>query len=137
MKFRTTKKAINAGYGTRIEIGYADLQNLLKYKNAVAYTTRPEGWGADIYDFGNVAIVTGYAPFGNFRPDYDMVHRYDEAAEKAFEVARAKFLPAPSGYYAWENYNAECKARCEALLDRFITKCLNMKWHKGVDDGGI
>ena len=137
MKFRTTKKAVNAGYGTRIEVGYADLQFLLKYKDAVAYTTRIEGWGADIYDFGNVAIVTGYAPFGNFRPDYDMVHRYDKAAEKAYETLRAMYLPDKHGIYAWTAYNDACKAKCIELTDRFIDRCLAIKWNKAVDDGGI
>ena len=137
MKFRTTKKAVNAGYGTRTEIGYADLQFLLKYKTPVAYTTRPEGWGADIYDFGNVAIVTGYAPFGNFRPDYDMVHRYDKAAEKACEVCRAMYLSDTSGSFNWEKYLDSCKAKCDELTEKFIAKCLDIKWHKGVDDGGI
>ena len=137
MKFKTTKKAVNEGYGTRIEIGYADLQFLLKYKDPAAYTTRTEGWGADIYDFGNVAIVTGYAPFGNFRPDYDMVHRYDKAAEKACEVCRAMYLPSGTGLYEWETYRSACKAKCDELIEKFIAKCLDIKWHKGVDDGGI
>ena len=82
MKYKTTKKAVNAGYGIRICIGYADLQHLLYYRSPVAYITRAEGWAADIYDFGNVAIVTGYAPFGNVKPDYELVRCYDRMARE-------------------------------------------------------
>lgn len=81
MKFRTTKKAIMNGYDTVICIGYCDLQHLLNYKSPVAYTARREGWGADIYDFGDTAIVTGYAPFGTVRPDYSMVRAYEDKAK--------------------------------------------------------
>ena len=41
------------------------------------------GWAADIYDMsGGVAIVTGYAPFGNIRPSYELRERYETQAEK-------------------------------------------------------
>ena len=137
MKYRTSKKAVNAGYGTRIEVGYAELQFLLKYKDPVAYTTRVEGWGADIYDFGNVAIVTGYSPFGNFRPGYEICRRYDKAAEKACEACRAMYLPDGAGTYDWQKYRDACEARCRELTDKFINKCLAMKWNKAEDDGGL
>jgi len=81
MKFRTTKKAIMNGYDTVICIGYCDLQHLLNYESPVAYTARREGWGADIYDFGGTAIVTGYAPFGTIRPKYELVREYEDKAK--------------------------------------------------------
>ena len=66
MKFKTTQKEIKANYNTIICVPYCGLQNLLNYESPVAYTVRREGWAADIYDMGGgVAIVTGYAPFGN------------------------------------------------------------------------
>ena len=123
MKYRTSKKAVNEGYGTRIVVPYCDLQFLLNYRNPVAYTTRVEGWAADIYDFGNVAIVTGYAPFGNFRPGYEICRRYDEAARKICCDYTMKY--------------EEQKAKCDELIDKFIDKCLAMKWHKAEDDGGL
>ena len=82
MKFKTTKKAIRANYNTIIAVGYCSLQNLLDCQQPAAYTVRAEGWGADIYTFGGVAIVTGYAPFGNVRPKYDLVKKYDDEAAK-------------------------------------------------------
>ena len=42
-----------------------------------------EEWAADIYDMGGgVAITMGYAPFGSVRPSYEVVKRYENAAEK-------------------------------------------------------
>ena len=84
MKFKTTQKAIREGYNTIICVGYCNLQTVLAYENPIAYTSRREGWAADIYDMGgNVAIVTGYAPFGNVRPGYDICRKYEKQAEKS------------------------------------------------------
>lgn len=83
MKFKTTQKTIKTNYNTIICIPYCGLQNLLNYESPVAYTVRREGWAADIYDMGGgVAIVTGYAPFGNVRPSYELRERYETGAEK-------------------------------------------------------
>lgn len=83
MKFKTTQKAVKAGYTTVIAVPYCDLQYLLNYESPVAYTVRREGWGADIYNMGGgVAIATGYAPFGNVRPSYEQVKAVEEQAEK-------------------------------------------------------
>lgn len=83
MKFKTTQKAIRANYNEIIYIPYCNLQNLLNYESPVAYTARREGWAADIYDMGGgVAIVTGYAPFGNIRPSYELREQYEKQAEK-------------------------------------------------------
>ena len=59
------------------------MQTLLSYESPVAYWVLREGWGADIYDMGGgVAIVTGYAPFGNIRPSYELRKWYETQAEK-------------------------------------------------------
>ena len=83
MKYKTTKKAVNEGYKNKICVTYCGLQNLLCYENEVAYITRREGWACDIYEInGSTAIITGYAPFGNIRPAYETIRKYDLAAEK-------------------------------------------------------
>lgn len=83
MKFKTTQKEIRANFNKIICIPYCGLQTLLNYESPVAYTVRREGWGADIYDIGGgVAIVTGYAPFGNVRPSCDICRKYEKQAEK-------------------------------------------------------
>lgn len=82
MKYKTTRKEIMSGYKNVISVSYCGLQNLLHYKSPIAYTTRREGWGADIYDVGNnTAIVTGYAPFGNIRADYETCQRFERQAQ--------------------------------------------------------
>ena len=82
MKFRVTQKEIKANFEKIISVPYCSLQNLLNWESPVAYTTRREGWAAYIYDMGGgVAIVTGYAPFGNIRPAYELRERYEKQAE--------------------------------------------------------
>lgn len=107
MKFHTTKKAVNAGYSDKICVSYCNLQTLLTFENPVAYTDRREGWAADIYDMGGgVAIITGYAPFGNIRPDYETQRRYEEQARQIrYDYSRT-----------WE----EQKAALQELLREFV-----------------
>ena len=85
MKYRTTQKAVKEGYTYTIQVPYCELQSLLAYHTPVAYTTTREGWGADVYDFGNTAIITGYSPFGSIRPGYDTLQEYEG---KARELSR-------------------------------------------------
>ena len=83
MKFKTTKKAIMEGFNKVIEIGYADLSNLLEFREPIAYTSGVYGWNANIYDMGDgVAIVTGYRPFGNISPDYQTVEKFNKKARQ-------------------------------------------------------
>ena len=104
MKHRTTQKAVNSEYGKVIGVGYGNLQHLLGCETVTAYTVRREGWAADVYDFGTVAIVTGYAPFGNVRPDYDTCRRYDDKAREICNKVN------------WD----ERKNALRALIDQFI-----------------
>ena len=81
MKFKTTQKEVLNGYRYVISEGYCDLQHLLYYRNPVAYTSGIYGWNADIYEIRNgVAISTGYRPFGNIKPDYELAREYDNKA---------------------------------------------------------
>ena len=83
MKYRTTQKEIRSGFNTVIRVPYCGLQSVLKLESPIAYTVRREGWGADIYDVGNgVAIVTGYAPFGNYKPSYEVRQMYENLARR-------------------------------------------------------
>lgn len=82
MKFKTTKKEVFASYKKVVKLGYCDLQYLLSYESPVAYTSGSYGWNADIYDFRNVAICTGYNPFGNICPDCEVVEKYEQEAQK-------------------------------------------------------
>jgi hypothetical protein len=81
MKIKVTKKAMKESYDTILSIGYCNAQNLLKYENEIAYSTRSEGWACDYYDINNVCISTGYAPIGQ-SVDYNTLKKYDAEAEK-------------------------------------------------------
>ena len=89
MKFQTTRKRIMETIPTVISVGYCDLQALLSYEAPAAYTAGKYGWNADLYEFGynvpefpmRAAIVTGYRPFGNVKPDHALVQRYEQAAK--------------------------------------------------------
>lgn len=111
MKYKTTKSAVMNGYENKIAISYCALQTLLRYESESAYTVRREGWAADIYDFGNTAIVTGYAPFGNIRPGYEVCKKYEKAAEK---IA-----------YNYNLKGDEQKQQLRKLIDEFIKEVAN------------
>lgn len=81
MKYRTTNKTVKSGYEKVYKIGYCDAQTLLKFENPVAYTAGCCGWNSDIYDFGSIAISTGYNPTGH-SVDYEIVNRYEKQAQK-------------------------------------------------------
>jgi hypothetical protein len=80
MKFKTTKKEIMDNYSSIIKTGYCSIQYLLRYVEPSAYTCGSDGWNADIYLIKNVAIVTGYKPFGNIVPGYEVNKHYDDLA---------------------------------------------------------
>jgi len=81
MKFKTTQKEIKNNYSKIIVCGHCQLNYLLRYESPEAYTCGVYGWNADIYDFGDVAIVTGYRPFGDIEC-YELCKEYDAKAEK-------------------------------------------------------
>lgn len=82
MKREVTKKSVRKRFDHVISIGYCNAQFLLRCIQPYGYTYRREGWGANIYDCGNsTAIVTGYSPFGNINPAYDLCRKYDKMAE--------------------------------------------------------
>lgn len=83
MKFKTTKKAMKESYHHIVKIGYCNAQFLLQYEEPRAYSERAEGWACDYYDVNGVLISTGYAPLEakNTKSNYDIVKRYDDAAQ--------------------------------------------------------
>ena len=81
MKFKTTNKAVNEGYCKVKRLGYCAAQYLLSFESPVAYTAGVYGWNSDIYDFGSLAISTGYRPTGD-SVDYETVNRYEKQAHR-------------------------------------------------------
>ena len=79
MKYKTTKKAIREMGIPVYCVGYANIQNLLRFRDPFAYSTRVEGWACDYYSVGNVIISTGYSPIGR-KTDYKLCREYDRKA---------------------------------------------------------
>lgn len=78
------KKEVKENYKC-YSIGYCEAQDLLSLEGANFYTAGVYGWNADVYIFGNTAIITGYRPFGESL-DFDIVNKYNK---KAYEYRRA------------------------------------------------
>lgn len=112
MKYLTTKKAVRAGYAHIIGTGYCSLQNLLYFRDPVAYSTRAEGWACDYYDFSHTVISTGYAPLTtvNATVSYERVRYYDGKAGAI--IAQ------------YDKPYEQRKAEVEELLQAFVAECI-------------
>lgn len=81
MSRRITQKEVRATHVHVIAVPYCGLYSLLYYYAPYAHTERREGWGADVYSLGTCAISTGYAPFGDVKPSYELRKKYEDVAE--------------------------------------------------------
>lgn len=87
-KIKTTRNSVQHAFGKCISVDYCRLQGLLSWHDTpIAYTCGRDGWHADVYDMAfvdhpNVAIVTGYAPFGKYEPSYELTRKYERLAAK-------------------------------------------------------
>lgn len=107
MKFKTTRKEVMNNGIITLKVGYCDLASLLRFEEPRAYTEGIYGWNADIYAIGNIIIVTGYRPFGNYH-NCDLVAEYDGKARKI----------ATDYQVDWETRKNEINK----LLDEFVDK---------------
>lgn len=105
------KKDVLNSYYNIISIGYCSLQHLLKCKNTKMYTCGVYGWNAHIYHINNnTCIVTGYRPFGNIYPKYEITKKYEDKAREIY----------CNNGLTWN----EKEKKLEKLLDRFISEVL-------------
>lgn len=85
MKTRVTKREIMQDGKRVLRFGYCEAQRLLNIVQPRFYTTGTYGWNADVYEFRDCYIVTGYRPFGE-NPDHDLIKAYDQKSEgKTYE----------------------------------------------------
>ena len=97
MKKKTTQKEIKRLFKNVIRVGYCEVDALLKFEGVQWYNYGTNGWNCDItmIDLDTV-IVSGYRPFGNIKPDYDVVRKYNDKAKEILksnsnsEIAREK-----------------------------------------------
>lgn len=139
MKFRTTMKEIK-NKAICYCFGYCDIQCILHYDNAIAYTCGTYGWNADIYqtDYDNTVIVTGYRPWGYSLQDGKIAHAMEECAkgiiydvshrervtavrDDLFRLIHADY-PAFHDEYHDADYKAECMAEYEKVHNELTEK---------------
>lgn len=87
-KFRTTNREMTTEALT-YAVPYVELQNLLIFENAVAYTCGIYGWNSDIYLMGgNTYISMGYRPCGYRLRDGWIYRALDKYANKKYMQAK-------------------------------------------------
>ncbi len=83
MSMRLYKKHVRAEYPIVAYCGYCDLQYTLYFAPKIGHTERAEGWGCNIYELApDIALTTGYDPFGNRRLPLALTERYEEKAKQ-------------------------------------------------------
>ena len=116
MKFKTTSKAIRKNYPQNyiLNIGYCDLQFLLKYESPRAYTSGIYGWNYDLYDIDGIAICTGYRGMPSGKSfDYNLVRKYETKAQKI--TCRHK-----KDNQTWEQFLNKQRKDTKKLLNSFL-----------------
>ena len=84
-KFKVSKKEVKENYRI-LGTGYCTMQNLLRHKNAFAYSAGVNGWACDYYlvnvNGEEVIISTGYNALNSKRInlDYTTIKEYEEKA---------------------------------------------------------
>lgn len=95
MKYKTTAKALKAGYYKIISAGYCDLQHLLDYRSPIAYSAGVYGWNFDVYEVDGVCIATGYRGMPSKNADnytYNLIRAYDDKAQGKIAEEREALL---------------------------------------------
>lgn len=81
MEFITTKRAVINHFDITAEIPFGHFQHLLNYQRPEARTEGIYGVNAYIYDFDEIAIVTGPRPYGNCKMDWNLINEYEDKAK--------------------------------------------------------
>ena len=118
MKLQTTKTTIKNNFCTVLTVGYCELQYLLIYSNAFAYSAGVYGWACDYYTpsdkFRGVCLATGYNVdrLNGKRVSYELVKEYEQ---------KARDLVC--------DYSTQINKReaLNTLIDEFIEKALSEK----------
>lgn len=107
---KLTMREVKESSKNVIKLGYCEANALLSPLKRNGYTSGVYGWNSDIYYVGNVAISTGYRPFGNIRPDFVLTREYETKAR----AIRTKDIN-------WEEMQQELLE----LLEEYISKVVN------------
>jgi hypothetical protein len=108
MNMRVYKKHVRAAYPIVAYCCYCKLQYTLYFAPKIGHTESPEGWGCDVYEIApDIALTTGYAPFGNRRLPLALTERYEKKAQQILEENSC-------------NYTA--KEKLEVLLNELVAE---------------
>lgn len=108
MSMRVYKKHVRAEYPIVAYCNYCNLQYALYFTPKIGHTKRAEGWGCNIYKLApDIALTTGYAPFGNRRLPLAITERYEKKAKQILEE---------------NSYNYTAKEKLEALLNELAAE---------------
>lgn len=108
MSMRLYKKHVRAEYPIVAYCGYCDLQYTLYFSPKIGHTERAEGWGCNIYELApDIALTTGYDPFGNRRLPLAFTERYEKKAKQIL---------------ADNSYSCIAKEELEALINELATE---------------
>lgn len=81
MEFVTTKRAVMQHFDITAEVPFGHFQYLLNYQKPEARTEGIYGVNAYIYNFDDIAIVTGNRPYGNYKMDWNLINEYEDKAK--------------------------------------------------------
>lgn len=108
MSMRVYKKHVRAAYPIVAYCNYCNLQYTLYFISKFGHTERAEGWGCDVYELApDIALTTGYDPFGNRRLPRAFTERYEEKAKQIL---------------AGNNYSYIAKEKLEILLNELAAE---------------
>ena len=89
---KLTKGNIN-NYRRVLNVSYCSLQSILSVLERVGYNSGEFGWNWDLYNYGGVAIVTGYRNFPKgVMVSYDISKRYNKLARGQSEDVKLELL---------------------------------------------
>lgn len=108
-KSRETKRDIMSSYKRIICVPYCNLQTMLTLEDPWYYTCGTYGWNADVYHVDlETVIVTGYRPFGNIKPKYEVTRKYEQKAKAIYDEFR------------WITDYDSVKERLRKLTEEFV-----------------
>lgn len=91
MKVKVTKKMINENYVVQ-RLGYGEAQDLERLFREEYYTSGIYGWNADVYTIDNIAIATGYRPFGERYLSSEEVQEWNKKAKELRCLEEEEYL---------------------------------------------
>lgn len=108
MSMRVYKKHVRAAYPIVAYCGYCNLQYTLYFTPKFGHTERAEGWGCNVYEIApDIALTTGYDPFGNKSLPLAFTERYEKQAKQILEK---------------NAYSDKAKKKLENLLEKMVAE---------------